>query len=133
MNGKLSIIWVLAAFASVFVVSGCQEEGHGGALIGGLAGAGIGALAGGDTESTLIGAGVGAGAGYVVGEQQKTNRKVDEVRVEANTNYVNLTNSNGSITPVRIIRQGNIYVGPRGEQYANMPTVEQLTDAGYGF
>lgn len=51
-------------------VGGCQND----AQTGGLAGAGIGALAGqaigGDTESTLIGAAVGGGAGYIIGNER---------------------------------------------------------------
>ena len=48
------------------------------------------------------------------------------------TSYVNITNSNGSFTPVRIRRFGNVWVGPKGEQYLSYPTVEQLKPV-YGF
>jgi hypothetical protein len=48
------------------------------------------------------------------------------------TSYVNVVNSNGSVTPVKIRRIGTVYVGPRGEQYMNYPTVEQLRPV-YGF
>lgn len=54
------------------------------------------------------------------------------VSEEAITSYVNVQNSNGSITPVRIRRLGNVWVGPRGEQYFAYPTVEQLKPV-YGF
>jgi hypothetical protein len=54
------------------------------------------------------------------------------VRGDAITSYVNVTNSNGSITPVRIRRLGNVWVGPKGEQYLAFPTVEQLKPV-YGF
>lgn len=54
------------------------------------------------------------------------------VKDDAITSYVNVTNSNGSITPVRIRRIGTVYVGPRGEQYLSYPTVEQLKPV-YGF
>ena len=39
---------------------------------------------------------------------------------------VNIPNDNGSYTPVTLRRVGNVYVGPRGEQYFNVPSVEQL-------
>ena len=53
-------------------------------------------------------------------------------REDAITSYVNVTNSNGSFIPVRIRRFGNVWVGPRGEQYLSYPTVEQLRPV-YGF
>ena len=61
------------------------------------------------------------GCGY-----KKTQQQITALREEAVTSYVNLPNSNGSVTPVRIKRQGTVYVGPRGEQYTSYPTVEQL-------
>jgi hypothetical protein len=54
------------------------------------------------------------------------------VRDDAITSYVNVLNSNGSITPVRIRRLGNVWVGPKGEQYLSYPTTEQLKPV-YGF
>ena len=51
---------------------------------------------------------------------------------EAVTSTVNIPNSNGSTTPVLIRRQGNVWVGPKGEQYTSYPTVEQLKPV-YGF
>ena len=47
------------------------------------------------------------------------------------TLVVNVRNANGSYTPVTLRRQGNVYVGPRGEQYLLVPTEEQLKDV-YG-
>jgi hypothetical protein len=58
--------------------------------------------------------------------QTKTQKQIAAVREEAVTSYVNLPNPNGSVIPVRIKRQGNVYVGPGGEQYTSYPTVEQL-------
>jgi hypothetical protein len=54
------------------------------------------------------------------------------VREDAITSYVNVVNSNGSFTPVRIRRLGNVWVGPKGEQYLSYPTAEQLKPV-YGF
>ncbi len=42
------------------------------------------------------------------------------------TVVVNVMNDNGSYTPVTLRRQGNVYIGPRGEQYLSLPTAEQL-------
>ena len=39
---------------------------------------------------------------------------------------VNVSNSNGSTTPVTLRREGGTYVGPRGERYLHFPTEEQL-------
>ena len=39
---------------------------------------------------------------------------------------INVLNANGSYTPVTLRRVGGVYVGPRGEQYLNLPNVEQL-------
>lgn len=44
----------------------------------------------------------------------------------AETVVVNVRNSNGSYTPVTLRRVGNVYVGPRGEQYFAVPTEDQL-------
>jgi len=60
--------------------------------------------------------------GYVV---------VDRPVVVSNVGYadkmtVNVPNSNGSFTPVELIRSGNGYIGPQGEYYPANPTVNQL-------
>jgi len=39
---------------------------------------------------------------------------------------VNVPNSNGSYTPVMLVKQGDGYIGPQGEYYPGHPTVEQL-------
>jgi uncharacterized protein YcfJ len=115
--------------------AGCESDAQTGAGIGALAGAGIGQLAGGDTESTLVGAAVGGGAGYMIGNEQdkkKMKSRLEAAEYAANTVTVNITNSNGSVTPVVLRRQGNYYVGPKGEQYSSVPTPEQLKPI-YGF
>ncbi len=42
------------------------------------------------------------------------------------TVVINVPNSNGSFTPVTLIKQKNGYIGPQGEYYSDNPTVEQL-------
>ena len=125
---------VVVSFGLAFFV-GCESDAQTGALIGTGAGAGIGQAIGRDTESTLIGAGVGAVAGYIIGnesDKKKAAAERDEIRRQMNTVTVNVVNSNGSITPVTLRRQGTGYLGPRGEYYSQLPTSEQLRQAGYG-
>ena len=132
-------------------LTGCATNGEmnhagQGAVLGSLLGAGLGAVIGhqsGETgEGAAIGAAVGAAGGYVLGnEQDKTELHSEAVQATqtanqasqmASTVTVNLTNSNGSITPVTLRRQGNEYIGPKGEHYLQVPTPEQLRSV-YGF
>jgi hypothetical protein len=39
---------------------------------------------------------------------------------------VNVPNTNGSFTPVTLIKQKDGYIGPQGEYYPGNPTVDQL-------
>ncbi len=128
------IITLMVAVVSVsfLFVTGCETQAQTGAAVGGLGGAAIGALAGGHHhagEGALIGAAVGAGGGYMVGneaDKKQTRQQLQAVEQQANTAVVNITNSNGSVTLVTLRRSGNVWVGPRGEQYMSMPTPEQL-------
>ncbi|HUS73309.1 MAG TPA: YMGG-like glycine zipper-containing protein [Sedimentisphaerales bacterium] len=130
------ILVAVAVSLGLAFVAGCESDAQTGALIGTAVGAGAGQVIGGDTEATLIGAAVGGGAGYIVGserDKKKTKAEIDSLRQEMNTVTVNITNSNGSITPVMLRKQGVVYIGPRGETYTTLPTEEQLKQAGYGF
>lgn len=49
----------------------------------------------------------------------------------SNIVVVNVTNANGSYTPVTLRQEGGSYIGPRGERYLHLPTEEQLRGA-YG-
>ena len=136
-------------------LTGCatsQESGGGPSSaaktggLGALAGAGLGAVIGhqsGHTaEGAAIGGALGAGGGYVIGNEKDkaamqsqvnaAQAQANQAAVQANTVVINVTNSNGSITPVTLTRQGNLYVGPKGEQYTSLPTEEQLKKV-YGF
>ena len=128
VKGFVTILTAVAVSLGLVFVCGCESDAQTGAGIGALAGAGIGQLAGGDTESTLIGAAVGGGAGYMIGNE----RDKKQLREEINTVTVNITNPNGSITPVKLKKQGVGYIGPKGEYYSNLPTAEQLRQVGYG-
>ena len=126
---------VAAQLIGLLIVSGCQSGGQTGAALGSLAGAGIGQLAGKDTKSTLIGAAVGAGAGYIFGnegDKKKTQNQMSAMNRDINSQIVNVTNSNGSVIQVKLARQGVGWVGTRGEYYSKIPTEEQLRPV-YGF
>jgi hypothetical protein len=129
------IVMVLVVSVGSLYLAGCDSEAQIGSALGALAGAGIGQLAGGDTEATLIGAAVGAGAGYMLGnESDKKNAIAEREAIRANQNsaVVWITNSNGSQVPVRFAKNGPAYIGPRGETYTRLPTQDQLRPV-YGF
>ena len=133
--GKSFITVLLAVAVGLLFAAGCESDAQTGTLLGAAAGAGIGALAGGDTESTLIGAAVGGGAGYILGnESDKKKAEADRNRIRQEMNYVtvNVTNSNNSIIQVRLRKHGVGYVGTRGEYYASLPTEDELRPV-YGF
>jgi len=140
VKGFVTILMVVVVSLGLAFVTGCESDAQTGALIGTAIGAGAGQAIGGDTKSTLIGAGVGAAGGYMIGSEQdkkkaraETRAEMESLRQEMNVVTINITNSNGSITPVRLRRQGAVYIGPRGETYPTLPTEEQLKQAGYGF
>ena len=129
------IMMALVVSLGSIYLAGCEGEAQIGSALGALAGAGIGQLAGGDTEATLIGAAVGAGAGYMLGNE--TDKKVaiverNAIRADQNSTIVWITNSNGSQVPVRLAKNGPAYIGPRGELYNQLPSQDQLRPV-YGF
>ena len=92
-------------------------------------------MAGRSAESTLIGGAVGGGAGYIVGneadkKQQRT--EMQGMQEQMNSALVNIHNSNGSVSVVKLNRSGVGYVGPRGEYYDHLPTEAELRPV-YGF
>ena len=135
VKGLVAILMVITVSLGLTFVAGCESDAQAGAGLGALAGAGIGALAGGDTESTLIGAAVGGGAGYMIGNEQDKKKAAadrDSIRQEINVVTVNITNSNGSVSQVKLRKHGVGYVGTRGEYYSSLPTGDQLRPI-YGF
>ncbi len=139
---------------SVSILSaGCATSANGktsnavpGAVVGSLLGAGLGAIIGHQSGETgagaAIGAAVGGAGGYVVGNEQdkarmqsendQTALQAQQALETAGTVVVNVKNSNGSITPVTLRREGNVYVGPKGERYLQLPGEDQLRPV-YGF
>jgi sensor histidine kinase regulating citrate/malate metabolism len=82
-------------------------------------------------DATLALAGVAAGAGTVYAvvnerDKAKTQAELDSIRQEMDVVTVNVTNSNGSISQVRLQKQGIGYVGPKGEFYDHLPRSEEL-------
>ncbi len=135
VKSLITILMVVAVSLGLTLVAGCESDAQTGALLGTAAGAGVGALAGGNTEGTLVGAAVGGGVGYILGNEQdkkKTRTEMDSLRHEMSTVMVKVTNSNGSVIQVPLRKQGVGYVGPRGEYYDKLPTEEQLRPV-YGF
>jgi uncharacterized protein YcfJ len=129
-----TLIMVLIGLMLIFI-TGCENDAQSGAALGALAGAGIGQIAGRNTESTLIGAAVGGTAGYILGnEGDKKKSQAERAYLRQQTDYVavNITNSNGSVSQVRLKKQGVGYVGTRGEYYNHLPTEDQLRPV-YGF
>ena len=124
------------AAAMVFVIAaGCQNGAQTAGVIGALAGAGIGQVVGSSTEATVIGAAIGGAAGYVIGnEDDKAQARRERVKLREEMDYVtvNIRNSNGSISRVRLRKAGIGYVGTRGEYYDHLPTDDELRPV-YGF
>ena len=136
----VTILLAVGVSLGLVFAGGCESDSQKGAGLGALAGAGVGAIVGhqsGKTaEGALIGGAVGGGAGYMLGnegDKKKAAAEREELRQQLNTVTVNITNSNGSITPVTLRKQGVVYIGPKGETYTTLPTEEQLKQAGYGF
>jgi len=85
----------------------------GGALIGWV----IGHQSNEDGEGAALGAAIAA-TGCLL-EQIDKSSKEEKVVVE-------LTNADGSITPVVLKKKASVYIGPKGEHYDKRPSEEQL-------
>jgi uncharacterized protein YcfJ len=129
---------MVTCVVGAFIV-GCETQAQTDAAIGTAAGAGIGAIVGHQsghtTEGALIGGAVGGGAGYIIGseaDKKEQKAEVQSLREEMNTVTVNIKNSNGSVSQVRLTKSGTGYTGPRGEFYDHLPTEAELKPV-YGF
>ena len=123
----LGLTLVLAC--GIAFTTGCESDAGNTALLGTAIGAGVGALAGGDTEGALIGGAIGGGAGYMIGnesDKKQTQSEINAVRAEQYVETIWITNSNGSQQAVRLRKDGPGYIGPRGERYPTRPTEAQL-------
>jgi len=156
-SGKVAwrVALLAVPLAVMLLAAGCATQAQGtapgrgtavGAGTGALLGAGAGLVAGNNikgmtrTEGAVAGALVGGLLGGVMGNQQdaakqqndSVNQRLANAEAQANTTVVNVTNSNGSTTPVVLHRSGTQWVGPRGEMYNNLPSEAQLKPV-YGF
>ncbi len=145
---KRSIVYQLTVIVIATVMTACSahqqpasETAVGTGLGAGL-GAGIGAIAGNNisgfsrAEGAIAGALIGGLLGGVAGNQQSQinaqQRQINALGQQVNQTVVNVTNSNGSITPVILTCQGSQWRGPRGELYNTLPRPAQLKSV-YGF
>jgi hypothetical protein len=69
VKGLIVILIVASVGVGLVFAGGCESDAQTGALIGTAIGAGAGQAIGGNTESTLIGAGAGAVGGYIIGNE----------------------------------------------------------------
>jgi hypothetical protein len=137
---------LLALVGLIFSASGCNpynNAGEGaatGGALGALAGGIIGHQSGEASAGLLIGGALGAVTGAAVGSSIQKPEPPEPVIVEQHaaatlptTTYsgdtvtVNVPNANtAGYTAVVLKRSGNGFVGPQGEYYDEVPSVEQL-------
>jgi hypothetical protein len=72
-------------------------------------------------------------SGYIVVPQPTVNPNVvyaptviQTQGASGETVIINVPNSNGSYTPIRLVKHNDGYIGPQGEYYSGNPTMEQL-------
>lgn len=142
MTHRIRPLFSAATLALLAASSACETNQGTGTAVGAGGGAALGAIMGNNvdgiskTEGAIAGAVVGGLMGNVMGRQQD---QINAARAEAaaanqaaNTTVVNVTNSNGSVTPVVLTRTGTGWQGPRGEIYPSIPSQSQLRPV-YGF
>ncbi|HUT30534.1 MAG TPA: hypothetical protein VMX13_12140 [Sedimentisphaerales bacterium] len=137
---KKSIVLTLLVLVMVGLCGGCQGLMlsciYTSALIGGGVGGIIGYQSGEALAGALIGAGI-LGTGELLNQTDQLARQEQEqsqkCREEGEEKVVvEVTNSNGSIIPVELKKEGCVYIGPKGERYNELPSEEQLRPV-YGF
>lgn len=142
---KTSVV-ILLVVSLILGLCGCcsenQSDGDNGLKLSPIYGAALGgALIGGiiGYQSDETGEGVAVGAVILgVGEFL---RQVDELACKEREHededeceeqvVIEIHNSNGSITPVKLKKDGSAYIGPKGERYEELPSAEQLKEV-YG-
>jgi hypothetical protein len=92
----------------------------------------IGGIVGHQSDETKEGVAVGAvlfSVGQLlsqIDDMAHEEKEHEEENECAKPVVIEIHNSNGSITPVKLKRDGSVYVGPKGERYEELPTEEQL-------
>lgn len=131
-TSKNIVTLALAGTMSLSLMSCATNEGTG-TLVGAGSGAALGGIIGNNVGSGHTGTGMALGAlagglvGNRVGAAQDTANVARAESERANTATVYVRNRNGSTSPVTLRRvQGNVWQGPRGEQYNGVPSSRQL-------
>jgi len=107
-------------------------------LLGAGGGAALGAVLGNNVnglskkEGAVAGALVGGLLGNIQGGQQQQIQNMQGQIAASQQRIVNVTNSNGSTTPVVLTQTPQGFRGPRGELYSSLPSSSQLRSV-YGF
>jgi hypothetical protein len=118
---KTPVVTVLISSLVVSLCGGCASlQWHpiySAALGGALVGLIIGHQSNEDGEGAALGAAIAA-TGCLL-------KQIDDMAKEEKV-VVEVTNDDGSLTPVVLKRKANIYIGPKGETYEKLPTEEQL-------
>jgi hypothetical protein len=133
---------VITMVVALALGAGCETMQSGSATekstTGGvLLGAGLGAILGNNihglssAEGAVAGALVGGLLGHSKGQQQDQlaaqQKELDQMTRAMNQTVIHVTNSNGSLTPVLLIKVGaDQWRGPKGEIYTGLPTEAQL-------
>jgi hypothetical protein len=84
---RLAHAIVVVAAISISMLGACATKGQTGALAGGGIGALAGQVIGGNTEATLIGAAVGAGVGYIIGNEKDKKHAQEMSQATRSSNY----------------------------------------------
>jgi hypothetical protein len=137
------LLCISLAVTIIISASGCSSgKGPGShifnaAVIGGV----VGGIVGHQSDETEAGIAVGAtlfGVGAALAEMDKQHHPPSKEAHEGisdnkqheesirETYIIEIHNSNGSVTPVKIRRKGSVYIGPNNERYDELPTEEQL-------
>jgi hypothetical protein len=103
-----------------------------GAIVGGI----IGYQSHEEGEGAALGAAI-LGVGELlqqIDEEKRADKEPGEEDIDGckEVFIISVHNSNGSITPVEIEKKDDMYFGPKGEMYEQLPTEEQLKPV-YGF
>ena len=132
----------LSVLCVIIFTSGCNEDLRVSRIYqSAITGAVIGGIVGYQSREEGEGAAVGAalfGVGELLSQiDENKDREQNKAKHRHNENIketyiIQVHNSNGSITPVELTKEGNIYIGPKGEQYEKLPTEDDLKKA-YGF
>ena len=96
-----------------------------------IIGAILGGIVGYQSHEEGEGAAIGAGL-FVAAELLKQGDRLHKEKERAHKEsrlkdvIVEIHNSNGSITPVKLKKKDGSFIGPKGERYEQLPTEEQL-------